>query len=284
MLPVVPKVRVGDVLYATRNLRNWLQAASLSVSVVHLGRGTRAGKEVIYSPSKKDKYIVCVNVGLVFSVFVLNRDLVLFFVNPASGEGSKKVSGGNDYPYPGAPTSSEKPKKGSWLERRMSPAIFSTWFVRSSERMPDLRTWPDYAYGTWAALQMNTVSVGGDYKLSVQVPRDPSNLFLSHMKSQNLGNFGSGKRMKDRSTVRACIQHAIKHGMTRRRRQDNYFHTMMMGRGTGPLIGDIGEFRKTLRDSLKNPRIKKHLEELVETTTADALKRILKGIDSKKDF
>jgi len=278
LLPVVPKVRVGDVLYATRNLRNWLRTASLSVSVTQRDDGVRARKGIIYSPSKKDKYVVCINAGLVFSVFLPDRDMVLFFVNAVPQTRTSKSSSDPHLVFP----SLEKLKKCWRTENRMSPAIFSTWFVRSSERIPDLRTWPDYAYAAWAALQMNASSLDGDYRLCIQIPKGHEHLFLPHMGTQSLGNFGSGERMRDRPTIRACIQHAIKYGMTRHRHQNSNFRA---GRGepSGPRVEDIKEFRKIVQDSLRNPRTRKRLEDEIEISDGDNLALLLDSIASKKD-
>ena len=273
MLPVVPKVRVGDVLYATRNLRNWLQTASLMYSVkhVHDGGSLRGSKSVIYAPKRKDRYVVCVNAGLVFAVFVPERELTLFFVNTvdsrAGKEALKKQLGfvpsvhyaqpGASRPAPGANYQKKKKSKRD-TGTRMSPSLFSTWFVRSDERIPDLRQWPDQSYAAWVSLQMNAISVNGEYGLAVSIPRQYDSLFYRNM--GGLGNFGSGKRSKDRSTVRTCLQYAIKVGMTREDHQTGHFSTMMMGRSFGPCMEDIDKFRKDIQKWVKNPRIRKNLE------------------------
>jgi hypothetical protein len=285
-------------LYATRNLRNWLQTASLLHSAKHVREGgsLKGSKGIIYTPNKKDRYTVCVNAGLVFAVFVAEKELILFFVNSPDREREKKIvrKGGGVYPNP-FPGVGRNPSHGIGLKRkgpataaprpaptgfalppsrieappvdtsrtdRMTPALFSTWFVRTDEKMPDLRQWPDWAYATWVSLQMNAISVNGDFRLAVQIQRNQEYLFYPHLRAdgQGLGNFGTGKRMKDRGTMRTCLHHAIKVGMTREKHQTSHFHAMMMGRSSGPHIEEIDIFRKGVQECVRNPRTKKSLE------------------------
>ena len=272
MLPVVPKVRVGDILYATRNLRNWLQTASLMYSVKHIRNGgsPRSSKSVIYTPKREDKYVVCVNAGLVFAVFVPGQELVLFFIN-TTGDRTRK--GATRAIARAVETVAKKKKVGRERDDRMSPSLFSTWFVRSNERMPDLRQWPDHPYAAWASLQMNAISVNGDYRLTIALPRQYDSIFYPNM--GGLGNFGAGKRSKDRGTVRSCLQYAIKIGMTREDYQTGYFSTTMMGHAFGPRMSDIEGFRKDLRRWTKNPRTKKSLETGLSEHGAATLKYVL---------
>ncbi|KKM87991.1 hypothetical protein LCGC14_1263330 [marine sediment metagenome] len=264
MLPVVPKVRVGDVLYATRNLRNWLQTASLMYSVkqhVHNGGSLRGSKGIIYAPKRKDKYVVCVNAGFVFAVFVPGQDLFLFFVNTIGANGRDM----------------EKSK----LRYRMSPSLFSTWFVRSNERLPDLRQWPDYSYAAWVSLQMNAVGIKGDYRLAVPIPQRYDSIFCPNM--GGLGNFGPGKRSKDRGTLRLCLQHAIKTGMTRENYQTGQFQAAVMGHVFGPRMSDIEKFRKDLGKWIKNPRIRKSLETGLPESDISSIRHAFDNLLQKDD-
>ena len=198
-----------------------------------------------------------------FAVFVLGQDLVLFFVNRVNDKAGKAELKRNlgFVPKPRLTTEYRdwsKKKSGAGVTDRMSPSIFSTWFVRSNERMPDLRQWPDHSYAAWVSLQMNAISVNGDYRLAVSIPRNYDSIFYPNM--GGLGNFGSGKRSKDRGTLRSCLQYAIKVGMTRDSHQTGHFSTMMMGHAFGPRMSDIENFRKDLKKWMKNPRTRKNLE------------------------
>ncbi|KKL80965.1 hypothetical protein LCGC14_1999490 [marine sediment metagenome] len=274
MLPVVPKVRVGDILYATRNLRNWLQTASLMYSVKHIRNGgsARSSKSVIYTPKREDKYVVCVNAGLVFAVFIPGQELVLFFINRTEKTSGKAMQFQALNPITEGGRRDLQKKKGVSRENddRMSPSLFSTWFVRSNEKMPDLRQWPDHPYAAWASLQMNAISVNGDYRLTVSLPRQYDSIFYPNM--GGLGNFGAGKKSKDRGTVRSCLQYAIKIGMTRDNYQTGYFSTTMMGHAFGPRMSDIEMFRKDLRRWTKNPRTRKSLKEALSANDSSTLK------------
>jgi len=274
LLPVVPKVRVGDILYATRNLRNWLQTASLMYSVKHIRNGgsARSSKSVIYTPKREDKYVVCVNAGLVFAVFIPGQELVLFFINRTEKTSGKAMQFQALNPITEGGRRDLQKKKGVSRENddRMSPSLFSTWFVRSNEKMPDLRQWPDHPYAAWASLQMNAISVNGDYRLTVSLPRQYDSIFYPNM--GGLGNFGAGKKSKDRGTVRSCLQYAIKIGMTRDNYQTGYFSTTMMGHAFGPRMSDIEMFRKDLRRWTKNPRTRKSLKEALSANDSSTLK------------
>ena len=233
---------------------------------------------MIYTPNKEDKYVVCVNAGLIFSVFVPERDIVLFFINAAqrprphaTTAGSSAVFGLRSTPHSlhaderTKPRVKRKKKKGKEASNaRMSPALFSTWFVRTNEKVPDLRLWPDYAYAVWGSLQMNAVSIAGDYKLSLQLSREYDYLFYPAMKpgQGGIGNFGAGKRMKDRGTVRTSIQHAIRTGMTRHKEQVGHTRSSIGHSPAGPHMQEIVEFRKEIESQVRNPRVRKRLEEV----------------------
>jgi len=257
-----------------------------SVKRVHDGGSLRGSKSIIYTPKRKDKYVVCVNAGLIFAVFMPEQDQILFFINETEKKKGSYRPGpyrtgfevradqGSPYviPSPSATTTAKKKKKkapGRASSTRMSPTIFSTWFVRSDERMPDVRMWPDQAYATWVALQMNAISVNGDYRLSVNLPRSHDYLFQPN--TGGLGNFGSGKRSKDRGTVKTCLQYAIKVGMTRLHHQSGGFSSMM-GRPFGPTMEDLEQFHRNIKGWMKNPRIRKSLESELKAAEISGIK------------
>ncbi len=313
MLPVVPKVRVGDVLYATRNLRNWLQTASLKSAANYAhegGVGGRVAKSIIYTPKRTDKYVVCVNTGRVFAVFIHEENpkdemggKILFFINPLAAPKYRPISAGRPVGAPSrgyrvsipGPSSNKKKKKTSAPkeEGRMSPALFSTWFVRSTEKMPDLRLWPTPFYAVWASLQMNAGSIRGDYKLALSMPQNHDYLFFPHMRVGALGPFGGGKRMRDRGAIRASLQFAIKVGKTRQDAQDQNVGSgagVSTTRGFGPRLSDIPLFRKVIRNHLQNPRTRKSVltaaneaENVFGKGAGRTLEEMLDSFDRERD-
>jgi len=265
-----------------------------SVKRVKDGGSLRGSKSAIYTPKRKDKYVVCVNAGLVFAVFVPEREQLLFFINETERKkepgrlttyrtgyeirnnlNSPDLLSTNYTPQPGK--KKKKKKKEGRVAPRMSPTIFSTWFVRSNEKMPDVRMWPDQAYATWVSLQMNAISISGDYRLTVTLPR--SNDYIFQPGAGGVGNFGAGKRSKDRGTVRTCLQYAIKVGMTRLHHQSGGFSSMM-GRPFGPTMEDIGQFRRNIKGWIKNPRIRKSLKDLAAGLSSNDTATIEQIFDS----
>lgn len=280
MLPVVPKVRVGDVLYATRNLRNWLQTASLMYSLKHIAEGGnwRGSRRVVFTPRKNDRYVVCVNTGVVFAVFNPDpeREMApLFFINKPNRDQSLVLSSGKKMPIATRARKNKTPK----IDVRMSPALFSTWFVRTDERLPDLREWPDYAYALWAGLQLNAASVDGDYRLNLSMPRRHEDFFYG---PGHLGNFGSGKRMKDRGTIRTCAQYAIKCGMTRYKEQNGLRHAMI-DHALGPKLEDLQAFQQQIKGYVRNPRTKKSVRDDLDFGSNEAIKKLLESLEDREN-
>ena len=135
----MPKIRVGEVLRGTRNLRHWLRTASILRNVESLHRNGMGfldpgfGKN-LYTPQKDDSFIVAANTPFHFCVWSPRQNVSLVFINP-SGRYEKEVT-----PY-------------------MSPALFATWFVRTNEYNLDLTKWPHFAYYIWALVQMNALAL-----------------------------------------------------------------------------------------------------------------------------
>lgn len=137
MQPLVPKIRVGEVLRGTRNLRHWLRIASILHNVrLHHMRGPHAPILVknLYAPHKDDTFVVAANTPFCFSVWSARKNITLIFINP---HGKLLES---------APT-------------YMSPSLFATWFVRTGEYFLDLNRWPHYAYYLWVLVQMNALAL-----------------------------------------------------------------------------------------------------------------------------
>lgn len=124
MLPVVPKVRVGDVLFGTRHLRQWIHASSQNSYIESIYQGVPDLGRKIISPSKDCQFIVAANSGRHFLTWSPFENLAILFVN--SGKGSE----------------------------RMRPDLFAHWFIRTPGRHAQLAAWPEWAFGMWAFLQM----------------------------------------------------------------------------------------------------------------------------------
>lgn len=224
MPPVIPKVRVGEVLLGTKNLRHYLRTASVLTYVRDLHMEVKPSS--IYTPSRKDCFIVAANSRPCFAVWSLNQNVVLLFKN---GEDAKAA--------------------------RMDPNIFAQWFVRSGLYHPDLSSWPGYACTLWSALQMNSGSTPRNlgappgYRLGIsgmgEGIRSP---FVIHRATpDNKQNaFDSAKA-------------AIRCGMTRPNAPRNAFPK---DSAHGPRLSDLKAMYEELSRLTKNPRIMQQLEVL----------------------
>jgi hypothetical protein len=227
--------------------------------------------------------VVCTNAGLIFGVFIPERAKLLFFVNPITYDAKKallKKSTIAPKPFPSIAKgfmdsqdtveitpagslslgSSSEAKLRSADEGRMSPSLFSTWFVKTNERMPALRDWPIYAYATWVSFQMNAISMRGDYHLTVQIPVGEEALFYDGGTTEGAGLASHGRVVREKSSMKICAQQAIRMGATRERYQSGFLRSGA-GRGIGPRVGDISQFQTHIKTFLKNSRTKKRVKE-----------------------
>lgn len=125
MLPVVPKVKVGDVLFGTRHLREWIHTASHYYLIRAIYQDAPAPSFKIASPPRDCPFIVGANSGRHFFAWSPFENLALIFANHTDKGGE-----------------------------RMRPNLFSHWFIRTQDKRPKLSDWPDWAFGMWANLQM----------------------------------------------------------------------------------------------------------------------------------
>lgn len=242
MGPVIPKVRVGDILLGTKNIRNWLQTASLLGYINQLANDYSTPKKgSLYLPSKKDRFVVAVNAWETFAVWGLDRDLVILFCNPTK----ERLQGGRGYAVP-APMPRHLDLGD---EVAMSPALFSQWFIRTQGKRPDLlKTWPDHAYYLWASLQMNGIS-NPEHPVSYMIPPGVDTSFITHLHNEH-----------PKSQIRERVQESIQLGLVRskqRRRKP------VGGRAYGPSLRDIPRWRAEISGLTANPRVVKKLKEKV---------------------
>ena len=178
MRPIVPKIRVGDVLLGTKNLRNWLQTASLLGYVRGLA-GQPPYQSDLYIPAKSDRFVVAVNAWETFGVWGLDQDVVILFCNPSHKQ--------PDY------------------ESAMTPALFAQWFIHTRGRHPDLLSWPDHAYHLWGSLQMNAISAPAKrLGYAIREAREHAFSYQQHNGAP-------------REVVKERILGTIRHGLTRQR-------------------------------------------------------------------
>lgn len=235
MRPVVPKVRVGEILHGTRNLRHWLRLASTVRSMEDVRSAKEMGivvggsKKELHTPSKLDTFVVSSNMEPCFSVWGSNQNVVLLFINP------------------------HREFRGR-LSNRMDPSLFSQWFTRSEDLQPDLRTWPSHAYTLWACLQMGC---WGRDDSGVRFPFRPDSqreAFALH----------DGLNQVDRNRAAQGVKAAIGRGAVR---AHNVMFTHADGellRGFGPKLSDLAVMKRRLTELAQDPRVlaeaKKHFE------------------------
>ena len=238
---IIPRVHVGDVLFGTRNLRNYLRTASLLMYAEDVASGgkpsrrykKRSFSQSVHTPTKNDRYVVLSNANKIFAVWGLNGDLLIVFNNP-----SEKQNG----PMAGL----------SYGAETMTPEIFSRWFIRSRGKMPDLRSWPAWAYHVWAAAHMNARS-----NIERCLMFNPVAGGMPHH-SPFVGRFMGMPRDIDRVLVRDAAREAIITGIFR---QDPPARTINGGRPFGPSLREIDRMQEQLKKLLKQPQIRKRIKD-----------------------
>lgn len=226
MKPVVPKIRVGDVLLGTKNLRSYLRTCSLiryfQVLDRRFGPKEEAGS-LLYTPNKQDPFIVMANNHGNFSVWSPNKDVVLLFINP-----HKDYFDGNEY---------------------MNPKIFAQWFVKSPGRSPDVRSWPLHAHYIWGSIHMNAWrNRHTPLKFNVR-GAEPEESPFTHAKF-------IGPNSVERQTISEAVRESIKHGVFRNLpdRQKRTPH-LFGGSGYGPNLREAAQLRSKLETLMRNPRL-----------------------------
>lgn len=223
MRPVIPKIRVGDILLGTKNLRSWLQTSSLLKCISQVEQGLLGEPESsLCLPSKADQYVVAANAWEAFGVWTLDRDFTLVFSNPGP---RRHRSRGHD------------------PEPAMSPGLFAQWFIRTRGRRLDLSTWPNPAYYLWGSLQMN--AAGRRYHgLSFAPTPDLHGNPLTM----------SRQTTPPRDDMREITETAIRCGSTRPKAPQR---REAQGFAYGPCLRDIPNMQAEIRRIAANPRVVK---------------------------
>jgi len=236
--PLIPRVRVGDVLKGTKNLRNYLQTASTLNYLNNISQGMspnkRNKKTMIYRASKDERFLVTVNAWGTFGAYSLDTDVILLFSNPSA------VSSGRGKNY--------LPPRLMHGNARMDPTIFSQWFIRTPYKQTNLMTWDDHAYYMWVSLHLNMQNIRHD------------NAPKYHWQNGSTGPFnarGGGYGMPSRQNLQALLPEWIVRGVTRR--------TASTGKnqgygGCGPRLEEAIGMREEIRQLCSNPRVAEHMK------------------------
>ena len=228
MKPVVQKVRVGDVLLGTKNLRSYLRTCSMLRYFRVLDRryGPKGDpKSLLYTPSKQDQFIVAVNNHDRFAVWSTNKNVVLLFVNRAAGG-----------------------LRGN--ESMMDSSTFAQWFVRTQGRSPSVKSWPVYAHYLWASIHMN----------AWRNPETQLRMNSGHAEHTEDGPFEFADGMGADSVDRQTLAHAVRESVTRgvfRNFPNSKKQTpqLFSGGGYGPRLQDLPGMRSNLQSMMSNPRL-----------------------------
>ena len=242
MRPLIPRVRVGDVLKGTKNLRNYLQTAATLDHISSLvpgltGRKARPCHSRGYHPSKEDEFLVTVNARNIFGVWSNNNDVVLLFVNPHKDKPRKRkptVFGLEPLPSRGRPST-------VYLPNRMDPTIFSKWFIHTPKKYVDLTTWPSAPYYMWMSLHLNMSSAPGKRQPLFCFPPGPSAPFSLY----------TNGRGWDRDQSIQLIREQVVQGVTRSSHPSNHLPT----EGFGPRLEETDNMRQKIAELCSNPRI-----------------------------
>lgn len=259
MLPVIPKVRAGDVLRGTKNLRNWLQLASVHTylnSLLGEYTGARKSRNFIYTPTKNERFVVAVNNLGRFGVWVEGQEIFLLFNNPTLPRDRRITppSSGAAPPIGWPVARWTKEDQGNVYKARMSPALFARWFISTSEKMPDLEKWPFFAQRAWIALHQDCLSNAPSSSVSYAMGLDYSSPF------QIVESLRSSAQKIDLAAYRKSLETAL------RRRSSPAEASGRTGRGRcidcamGPCLEDLPKLRRSITEMVGNPRFKRKLD------------------------
>ncbi|MBD3261298.1 MAG: hypothetical protein GF334_06370 [Candidatus Altiarchaeales archaeon] len=248
MKPVVPKVRVGDILRGTKNLRNYLRLCSLAHylrTVTEEGIPRRHREEAsreLYSPRKDDEFLVVGNNFDRFCVWESRGEIMLLFQNGRPGGLSAK-----QLAAAGAAAAAAAPAGAENKEIAMSGSHFAKWFSRTGRMFPDLNQWDKKAFYMWGAIQMNA-----SRNRTVALP-----VYL-HDGVDAIGRIVSPLRLAksiidfDKATIRKAIKESLQTGRFRG-------HPVSFRR-LGPSLEDIPKLEEEVAKLARNPRATQHLK------------------------
>jgi len=246
---------------------------------------------VLYIPSKSDEFIVAANNYNRFAVWSPNANVVLLFVNPLEKKGPQR-KGNRSYGRPGrrpvavAIMPEDIPGRRSELPHdgkpgpRMSPEIFSRWFIRTPKRNPRLDEWPDHAWYLNACLQLNVVRAGSS-GLTNRLP------FQLHGMGHGAQGFGSAaesafglhswNKGQNRADLGCIVRDLISRGISRDKAVKISGDTWGIQFGFGPRIEDVTVMREHIAQMSKGGRILRQFEEGESPEINDLLKKLLAG-------
>ncbi len=231
MRPLIPRVRPGDILKGTRNLRNYLQTTATLNLLQELSAENLNPQGTDYHPTKDEGFLVTANAWDTFGVVGLDSGVTLLFINPATPSVQK---------LRGLP------------EPRMNPTMFSQWFIRTSEKKVDLSEWSDFAHYMWASfhLNLNNSPRKGMSRWAFQ-PGYPG-IFLYSTWDHDLS-----KRILSEAILYATVR-----GSTRPRANPSSATRHSRGvhsSGFGPRLEEIPGMRSEIRGLCHNPRVTQRL-------------------------
>jgi len=236
--PLIPRVRVGDVLKGTRNLRYYLQTASTLryLQEAKHGHSMKHLSRQIYRPSKNDKFLVTVNAWGLFGVCSLDTEVILLFGNPTTRPKNSTRSLGRP-----SHIQTKMP------EMRMNPTIFPQWFIRTHVKMIDLRDWKDPAYYMRSVLHFNLTNIRQDSVPSYYFQHGQSGVFDSHMNGEGW----------QRDVLLSMSREWATRGVTRVGAPTG---KNTPGNGFGPQLEEIEGMKREIFQLCTNPRIAQRLK------------------------
>ena len=140
----------------------------------------------------------------------------------------------------------------------MSPELFAHWFVRTKERVPDLRKWPAHGYNLWAFLHLNAAQAaagGNSWDVGIRRYGNYQDYYSPFFLHDKLG------KLMPREDVRSHLRESVKLGMARDSIGKGEFYPFANPEiAYGPRKGDIGEMREVLEGSLADARLRGETE------------------------
>ncbi len=250
MRPLIPKVRLGDVLYGTRHLRHYLRAISVLTQLATISEYSRSNLQEIglklipplYAPRKDDPFVTAVNANGRFAVWSTNGPAVLLFVNPTASP--QEVAKHLKNPYAKV---AGNPLTLPVCDRigvpRMDATIFSKWFVRTPFRQVDTAVWPRYATGLRLCFHHNLIAWGEKGVPGTALNYITTGAWTSPL---NMGSANEGWNPRDLDEQESFVQQAAVRGGHHPKAFENKMTGMMQLEGLGPSLALLPGIRKEI--------------------------------------
>jgi hypothetical protein len=182
----------------------------------------------LVSVPKETEFVVAVNTDGYFLAWSTAPRLTVFFVN------------GSGKPEP-----------------RLAPSNFAQWFIRTQGKLPDVLSWPDWAYTFWSGLHMGNM---WHPEARISIPTGHSAQEFVFKGAELIGKPNKPQLVNNLNLL--AIRGFYRKGNPRRRIQI---------KGAGPSFDDFEMFRNQIADFIRMPHMSALMQRKSEKDQQDGL-------------